>query len=73
MIIERGCPAVMLKYIECGECFMYEDKVYIKLGVFVKDDESGGYDTCVNLSNGKPLSLGLATGVIPVDAKVVIE
>ena len=63
----------MLKYIECGECFMYKDEAYIKLSVFIKDDVSGGYDTCVSLSNGKPLALGLATMVTHVDAKVVIE
>lgn len=73
MKVERGCPTVMLKYIECGECFMYKDEVYIKLSVFINDEESGGYDTCVSLSIGKPLALGLATMVIPVDAKVVIE
>ena len=73
MIIESDCPAIMLKYIECGECFMYKNEVYIKLSVFIKDEESGGYDTCVNLSKGKPLSLGLATMVTPVNAKVVIE
>lgn len=73
MKIERGCPTVTLKDIECGECFMYKDDVYIKLSMFINDEESGGYDTCVNLSDGKPLSLGLATMVTPVDAKVVIE
>lgn len=73
MIIEGRCKNVMLGYIECGERFMYKDEVYIKLGVLIKEDENCGYDTCVNLSNGKPLALGLATMVTPVHAKVVIE
>lgn len=73
MKIERYRQAMMLKYIESGECFVYQDDVYIKLSVLIKDDESGVYDTCVNLSDGKPLALGLATVVTALDAKVVEE
>lgn len=73
MKIERNDIRITLKDVCNGECFEYNGNIYIKLSVLINDELSGGYYTCVNLSNGKPLALCLATDIIPVNAKVVIE
>ena len=73
MKIERNDIRITLKDVCCGECFEYNGNIYIKLNVLIHDELSGGYDTCIDLSNGNPVALGFATDVIPVNAKVVIE
>lgn len=58
--------------IKYGECFKWEGRLYVKCGM-VQKTYDGSYITCFELSGGVPASLGCATEVEEVSAKVVIE
>lgn len=80
MKIENKYEAIAtFNEIPVGECFLFNEEIYIKISVVTIPDTLAGYFNgaelfnCVELKNGTPCYFSKGGEVFPIKAKIVIE